>query len=146
MEHWEHRFRFSDPRLADRFLHFGLNILLHLRLNTGEVGVLCFQEISPWHPIRREKEIRRNGKQGTVLVHNVKLVDSPERIISALVRFEPVDSFYRFREHSLYFSSLSGFVLGSTLRNRELHPPQLTRLHRPLRTGNAHPPSTHPFS
>jgi hypothetical protein len=65
-----------------------------------------------------------DGKEGTVFVDVIKLVDSPERIVSAFVWFEPVDLFYRFRSHSLYFSSFVGFVLGGSLRNGKFDLPE----------------------
>jgi len=119
MQRWEQRIRPGNIRLADRFLNFNLNILLNVRFDSGECGVFCFHQISAIEPIGSEKKIVGDGEQGTVLVDVVKLVDSPERIIPASVRFESVDSFFSLRPHSVYFSNLNGFVLGHALSNRK---------------------------
>ena len=123
MQRWELRIRPGNIRLAHRFLNFNPNTLLDVGLNFGESWIFCFHQISTGEPIRREQEIVRNRKQGTVLVDIVKFVDSPERIVSAFVRLEPVDSFFGFRPHSIYFSSLNGFVLGRTLGDRKSNVP-----------------------
>ena len=65
----------------------------------------------------------RNGKKGTVFVDVIQLMDSPERVSSAFVWLKLIDSFYRLRSHSLYFSSLFDFVLGHGLRDREFNSP-----------------------
>jgi hypothetical protein len=46
-------------------------------------------------------------------------VNPPERFIPALVRLEPIDSFYCLGPHSFYFSKSFGFVSGFVLRNRK---------------------------
>ncbi len=120
MKAWEQRIRFGDLRLAERFLDFRLNILLHLRLDSGEEGILGFHQVSTGEPIGGEKEVLSQGKKGTVLVNVIKLADSPERVVPAFVWFEPIDSFNGFGKHSLYFSSLFGFIFVDSLRYRKL--------------------------
>jgi hypothetical protein len=116
-QRWKQRIWPCKIRLADRVLNFNLNILLNVRLNSGESGVFCFHQVCAIEPIGSEKKIVGNGKQGTVLIDVVKLVHSPESIVPTLVWFEPVDSFFGLGPHSVYFSSLHGFVLGHTLSN-----------------------------
>lgn len=52
-----------------------------------------------------------------MFVDPVKLVESPERVISTLVWLDCVDSVYDVLPHSLYFSSLFGFVIRGAGRN-----------------------------
>ena len=103
MQAWDQRIRFGNLRLAERFLNFDLNILLHLRFDSGEEGILGFHQISSAIPIGSKEKVVSQGKEGTVLVDVVKLVDSPERIIPTFVWFEPVDCLNSLQKHSLYF-------------------------------------------
>src|ERR1700680_3999394 len=121
MERWEQRITLRNLRLTDRFLNFGLNILLHVRFDPGEIGVICLEHIASREPIGGKDKVVCNGKEGAVFVDVIQLMDSPKRITSALVWFEPVDSFFRPRSHSLYFSSLIGFILAHRLCNREFN-------------------------
>src|SRR5579871_2466190 len=124
MQTWEQRIRLSNLRLADRFLNFELNVLLHLCFDSGEEGILCPQQIRPVEPVGSEQKIVRQGEQGTVLVDVIQLVDSPERIVPAFVWFEPIDCIDSFLKHSLCFSSLVGFVDLESLCNREFDSPE----------------------
>jgi len=121
MERWEKRITLRNLRIADRFLNFELHIILHLRVkDSGEVWGLCLEKVRPHlKPIPGELIILPNGKQGTMLVNNIKLMDAPERIVPTFVWAERINSFYRFWPHALYFSSLTGFVSIEVLRNRE---------------------------
>ncbi len=125
MQSWEQRIRFGNLRLAERFLNFELNILLHLRFNSGEEGILCFHQISPIEPIGSEEEVVSPREQGTVFIDVVKLTDSPERIVPTLVWFEQIDSLKRLKEDSLYFGSLCGFVFLGGCRDRKFDKPKL---------------------
>ena len=73
-----------------------------------------------------------NREQVPVLVDIVKLVDFPERFIPAAVRFDRIDCEFGVFPHSLYLPSLSGFVSGDVLRDREL---DLPRIRGPLVVG-----------
>ncbi len=87
MKRWEQRIRLRNLRLADRSLDFDLNILLHARFDSGEMGVLCFEQVGSIEPMRSKEKVVRNGKEGAMLVDVIKLVDSPERIVPAFIRF-----------------------------------------------------------
>ncbi len=122
MERWQERITIRNLQLADRFVNFELHLLLHLFIkDTSEMWGACFEPIILSNlsnqPIGEKQIIMRNGKEGAVLVDVVKLVESPEQIIPTLVWFEPIDSFYRFLPHALYFSSLRGFVSSEILSN-----------------------------
>jgi hypothetical protein len=56
-------------------------------------------------------------EQEMVLVDNVKAVEFPETSIPTLMRLERVDEAFRSRLHSLYFSSITGFVFGRSFVN-----------------------------
>jgi hypothetical protein len=47
-----------------------------LRFDSGEEGILGFHQISSIEPLSREQEVVSQGEKGTVLVDNVRLVDS----------------------------------------------------------------------
>ena len=51
MDRWEQRVTLSNIRLADRRLNFGLNVLLHVRFDSGEIGVVCFEQIGALKPV-----------------------------------------------------------------------------------------------
>lgn len=62
----------------------------------------------------------RNGcDYHSMLVDIVKSVETPEHIIPTLVRFGSVDGIYRHLRHSLYLSTLVGFVSRGILRDWE---------------------------
>jgi len=121
MERWQKRPALRNLRIAERFLNFELHIILHLRVkHSGEIWGLCFEQIrSHREPIPDKLVVLPNSKKGAVFVNNVKLVDTPEQIIPAFVWLERINSFYRFRPHALYFSSLTGFISIKVLCNRE---------------------------
>jgi hypothetical protein len=120
MKRREQCIRLGNLRIAERFLKFELDILLRARFESDEMGAFSFVQVSPTiKPVGSEEKIVCNGEQRAVLVDVIKFVDSPERVIAAFVRFEPIDSFYSLGSHSLYFSSLVGFIFGESLRNRK---------------------------
>src|SRR5271169_2439541 len=80
---------------------------------------ICLEPIIAIEPVAKEEIVVRHGKKGAMLVNIIKLVDSPERLVAALVWFDVINSFYRQWPHALYFSSLFGFVSSEVLRNRE---------------------------
>ena len=127
MKRWEQRITLRSLRIADRFINFELRFLLRLRVkHSGEVWVACLEPIGRadhGHPVSHEQVIVSDGKQCSVLVDIVELVDSPKRLISALVRLQVVDVFYCQWPHALYFSRLLGFVGSKILRNWKFDTP-----------------------
>lgn len=122
LKRWEQRITVRNLDLADGFLNFELKVLLHVRIKeSGKVWVICFEPVrTPVpEPISNEKVVPFDSEKGSVLVDVIKLVQSPQKLISTLVRFEVVDVFYRQFPHALYFSGLVGFVSGNVLKNRE---------------------------
>jgi len=121
MQRWEQRITIHNLCLADRFLDFELQILLHfIAKDTGEMRVACFHQVAGGYPVGDKEVVAPNGEQGAVLINVIKLVESPERVIPAFVGLESIDDFYRIRPDTLYFSSLCGFVSSRILRNRKL--------------------------
>jgi hypothetical protein len=94
-----------------RFLNIEPNILLHVRFKSSEMRVVCFEMIDSVEPVRSKDNLRATGKKGTVLVDVIKFVDSPERIISVFVWFDPVDFFYSLGLIPLTFLALSASYL-----------------------------------
>lgn len=137
VERFEQRLRLDDPRLAERYVKGELHVLV--RFSIGGIDkeyVACFQRAKlvsrsnkKWdggkvpigegtlhHLAHMRSEVhaaksRAHGEQQTVLVHNVKLVDLPEKVIPSLVWFETVDGFDRVLRRSLYLPKFLGFVL-----------------------------------
>jgi len=131
MERWEQRITRRNLKIAERFVNFELQILLHVRVvDSRELWVVCLEvvreETDVPKPVSNQEAVIGVGEKRSVLVDVIKLVDFPKRVIPAFVWFESVDSFYRFGTHTLYFSSLLPFVSSSILRNRKLNTP--TRL------------------
>lgn len=126
MERWEQRITPSNLRLADRFLNSDIHILLTFVLkDTGEVWVARLDKelLKPEkvvYPIGNKKRVSIDGEQHPMLIDVVEVMQEPERLVSTFVRFEPVDSFFRDRGHSLYFSNFVPLVSGAVLGNRKL--------------------------
>jgi len=120
MEAREKRIRLCNLRLTERFLNFELHILLHLRFYSGEEAIVGFHQIGAGKPVSGKQEIVCHGKQGSMLINVVELVDSPERIVPTFVRFKPIDLLNRLWKHSLCFSSLFGFVFLKGVCNGKL--------------------------
>ena len=122
MERWEQRVTLHNLRLADRFINLELHILLDLVVkDTGERWIACSDCI----PTRGEPVIFHDcvivdGKDHPVFVDIVEFVDLPKKIIPAFIRLKPIDSFYSFGTHTLYFGSLVPFVSCGVLRDRKL--------------------------
>jgi hypothetical protein len=97
MQDWEQRITPDNLRLASRFINFDLDILLYFRVEPpAEMWVARFQPVrasNHWHPAIGEQIVPSDREQGSVLVDVVKLMDSPQRVIPALVRLEPVNCF-----------------------------------------------------
>jgi len=115
MERWEKRITPRDLRLAERFADFELNLILHFSVeDSAEMRLACIHhkrvELRSHRaidPIRLESGVMVDGEQEPVLVGIIKFVESPEKVVSAAIRLESVDSFYGLRPHTLYSSNHS---------------------------------------
>jgi hypothetical protein len=124
MQSWEQRITLQSRRLIDRFSDFSIYILLHLKIQS-EVWVCRLQKELPepekiLDPVGGEQRVMANGEERSVLVDNIKLVNTPKGVVTTSIRLERVNGFYRGLSHSVYFSNLVPFVSGFVLRNREL--------------------------
>ena len=137
MKRWENRISRKNMRLADRFVNLEVHVLLHFAIevsNRRELWVACFEversRVSGGadlgilnQPISDQHTVAGIGKKLPVFVNVVKLMDTPERVVSTLVRLERVNSFYCFGAHTLYFSSLFPFVSSGILCDRKVDSP-----------------------
>jgi hypothetical protein len=124
MQSWEQRITLQNRRLIDRFSDFSIYILLHIRIQS-EVWVCRLQKELPepkkiLDPVGGEQRVMANGEERSVLVDNIKLVNTPKGVVTTSIRLERVNGFYRGLSHSMYFSNLVPLVSGFVLRNREL--------------------------
>ena len=121
MQSWEQRITTRNLRLVDRFLNLQIHILVDFVVkDTGERWIACSDcKSTGGKPIILHNTVLIKGEKRPVLIDVVQSVDFPKNFIPTFVRFEPVDSFYSFGPHTLYFSSLLGFVSSGILCNRE---------------------------
>jgi hypothetical protein len=63
----------------------------------------------------RDASTKCDDKQEAVFIDVVKVMEFPERIIPTLIGLERIEEAFRSRRHSLYFSSILGFVFVSSL-------------------------------
>ncbi len=124
MERWDKRLTFQNLRFIERFVDFELEILIRYGSSDAfddplKDWIACLEPEPAVEPVAGEQKVVSDREEKTVLVDVIKLMDFPERFVSALVRFEPVDRFYGLLPHSLYLSSLSGFVYLGTRRSGE---------------------------
>lgn len=123
MEKWEKRLTLANLRLAERFGAGEINFLIHFRRrNSVEEYVLCLKPIVSFESIANEQAVTKDSEIESVFVDVVQLVQTPERIVPALVRLEMIDSFYGRWPHSLYFSNLRGFVVLGVANDWEGNP------------------------
>jgi hypothetical protein len=124
MERWDKRLTFQNLRFTERFVDSELEILIRYRFiyafdDPLKDWIACLEPVTAVEPVAGEQKVVSDREEKTMLVDIIKLMDFPERFVSTLVRFEPVDRFYSLLPHSLYLSSLTGFVFIGTRRNRE---------------------------
>jgi hypothetical protein len=119
MQRWEQRITVDNPRFSDRFCTSQIHILLRLRgVNAIEDSVLVIEQGRSSSEV--EQSCFADGNKVAVLVQDVELMQPPQSIIPAFVRFEFVDSILRWPENTLYFSSLFGWITLWGMRNRKL--------------------------
>ena len=134
IERWEKGIRISNLRLVNRFVDFSLQISLRVVIkDSGKIYVRSPMPIGivgpPWQPICKKQILMADGEQVAMLVRIIEGVDSPESIVSSLVRLGSIDGPFGFVSHSLYLSSLSGFICGKVLCDGKLN---TTRVRRPV--------------
>src|SRR6202171_569827 len=128
MKRWEKRLTFDNIQFSRRFLASEIQILVHFGVcdpldNSVKEWIACFEPITAIETCSGKQAIVPDGDEGSVFVDVVKLIQSPERVIPTLVRLERINGFHCFRKHSLYFSSLHGFVYLESLCDRERNIP-----------------------
>src|SRR5229473_2739078 len=115
MKRWEKRLTLDNVQFSRRFLASEIQILVHFRVSdhlddSVKEWIACFEPITAIETGSGKQAIVPDGDEGLVFVDVVKLMESPERVIPTLVRLERINGPHCFRKHSLYFSSLHGFV------------------------------------
>ncbi len=120
MKRWNKRLTADNSRFIDRFLAGELQIFFRLGLGeSGEEWICYLEQVSALKPISCEQVVAPNGEKKAMLINVIKLLEEPERIIPALVWLEPINRFLSILPHSVYFSSLSGFIYLGAKADRE---------------------------
>ena len=120
MERHEKRLTLRNLRFAERFRDGELRIILHFGAkDAGEGWVVSYQPVLSIKSDPLQEIVVAESEKKSMLINVVELMELPERVVPALVRFERVDSFYRFWPHSLYFSNLRGFIYLGAATNGE---------------------------
>ncbi len=123
MERWKDSISLTNRRLDERFLTGEIHLIIRFWIaDTGEEWFVCAERYAA------DNNVFSNRQNEAVFVGIVELVQQPERFVPTLVRFERVDSFYRFPLHTLYLSSSPlGFITDRAMRDRKLdHFPRLS--------------------
>lgn len=133
-EQFNNRFDIKDFRLVDSYIEGKVCILVHIRLAEKNYVVLFerLHEIGQSKPRDGRMKHGKLGKmeshfihadnrseQSMVLVGNVELMETPERIIPALIRLSTPDCIYSGLRHAHYLSLMSGIVERGGISNRE---------------------------
>jgi len=121
---WEERLTFDNPQFIERFLASEIQFLIVMRINDSfddpiKVWIAGLEPIPAVETGACKQVVIPDSEKVSVLVDVIKIMESPERIIPALVRLERIDGPNHFRKHSLYFSNLQGFVYLDRFRNWE---------------------------
>jgi hypothetical protein len=126
MKRWEQRITIRNLRLFERFINLELDLIFRFSTeNPAEMRLACLHHkcvpiaSKGMNPGSRKDGVPVNSEEESVLVDVIKFVESPEKIVPASIRFEVINSFFRLRPHTLYFSSLVPFVSGEIFGNRE---------------------------
>jgi hypothetical protein len=147
-QHCRNRLSRENPRLIERYIEGELHILVRFLVNGTDVEYIAdFQRaedigdsetkvtqrlnVSISQRRLRLPELARENRsdanadirgpdryQQAVLVGVVKLFDSPERVVSSLVRFGCVDEINRILPHEFYFSGRVGHIVRGTIIDR----------------------------
>jgi len=142
MQRFNQRLTLANPRFVERYLSGELHLLVYLTGRRDEQYIAHFERLSTGGPPTEASgarsdfrwqhahavEVRKgidahkchaSSDQQTVLVDNVKFIETPENVITSLVRFGKPDSVLRGLAHQLYFSARMGFVFLGSLINRK---------------------------
>ena len=154
LKRFNDRLTLKNLRLGERYVNGELHVLIYFRVRGSSMEfVASLQRDIPVGPRWGDEFDARQGRmsnpeyisqigpvtfrdaaslvrcsdsqQQTVLIDNVKLMQTPEKVISipTFVWFDCVDKFYRILPQALYFSDRLRFVLRGTLENRETKNP-----------------------
>lgn len=116
MERWEQSISPTNRRFDERFLAGEIHVLILFRdTETDEVWFVNLERDSSDNCVFSDR------KNETVLVGIVQLAQQPQRLVSAFVRLEPINSLNRFPQRTLYASTLSGFITLRGMKYRELN-------------------------
>jgi hypothetical protein len=116
IERWEQRISPVNRRFGERFLAGEIHILIAFRdTETDKVWFVRLERNSP------DNLVFTDSKNKTVLVGVVQIPEQPERSVPVLVRLEPINRLYSLPPHTLYASSLSGFISVWGVKYRELN-------------------------
>ncbi len=133
MERYHQRLSSDNLRLAERYIKGELRLHVHFRqclFPENYCAILHGENFSWKGLVPRERPVcggkmeanlacaDSDNSQEAVLVEVVKLMKSPEVVVTSLVRFGRVDELYRGAAHSLYFSRARGYVFLDRLANR----------------------------
>jgi hypothetical protein len=132
------RMAFDNLRLGERYIKGELRLIMHVRLAEKDY-VAVFQRcadaaryaetadaLSDSAQNKAARDLKRNSadikerdEQSVVLVGNVEIMNSPEHVISTLVRVGNVNRIYSTLSHALYSSMTLGLVFRGFLPERE---------------------------
>ena len=121
MKRWE-QITLSNRKLDERFIAGVIHGLFLVGASQSRKEWIIGFERDSIHD-----EILADRKDASVFVGNVQLVEQPERLVPALVWFEPVDCLNCFGPRTTYAFRLFGFISLRVMRDRELNrfPPPL---------------------
>lgn len=138
LERFKERMTTDNLRLGERYIKGEIRLIVHIRLSEenyvavlqrcpdatrhAETADALFeptQEKATGNLKGDTPDIKERDEQSVVLVGNVQIVDSPEKLVSTLVRVGSVNGIYSTLSHALYSSMTLGLVLRGALPNRE---------------------------
>jgi hypothetical protein len=138
VERINNRLTLTNPRFVERYLNFELHILLLFKRKAAssvefiadiqrpsrwpsgsrpfndfpesgiDVGLACDQPSLISGENAAHLETRGSGNQESVFIDLVKFVESPEKVVPALVRLDLIDSFLDSNSKALYLSPKAG--------------------------------------
>ena len=133
IERWDNRITFDNLRLAERYVKSEIHIHVLFEVSGNPEKFVAHFHRTPsklkYPPALKAfvdvlTSDKRNN-QKAVFVDNVKLVETPKRVVPSFVWFDRVDSFYSRLPHGTYFSFLAELVsLGVTEDRKAYFPPR----------------------